>query len=192
MPTDARYLIESVFGEESAIPVGLQQSNLTVIGQQMADASQAKNNTLTFAAGYKRGDVMDWWSEAKTPSRLGEQSMNIVLARWESERLVPWVNRNHAWAYSTARIAERLIATAYLPADNKKRAEYERVLDTLPDKGKWSVLLPFEKNKAGIWTVQAWAKESKYKPANLLTWQYDAGAGLRLLEENTDKEGGTE
>lgn len=191
MPGDARYLIESVFGDDSVIPVDLQQSNITVKGRQMADASHAKNNTLTFAAGYKRGDVMDWWSEARTPSRLGEQSMNVVLARWESERFLPWVSRNYAWAYSTVRIAERLISTAYLPSDNKKLAEYERALETLPDKGKWSILLPFEKNEAGKWVVQAWKKESKYKPANLLTWQYDSGAGLRLIDENVD-EGGAE
>lgn len=186
MPLDARNLVEGVFGEASDIPAGLIKANVTVTGQQMADASMAKNNTLTFAAGYRRGDVIDWWSEAKTPSRLGEASVNVVLARWVNGKLQPWVVRNSAWAYSTVRMAERLIANACQPETAEKIAEYERVLETLPDKGKWSVLLPFEKNQQGQWLAQAWTLESQYKSARQLVWQYDDHAGLRLLETVMD------
>lgn len=192
MPTDARNLIENVFGEESVIPVGLQKSSLTVQGQQMADASLAKNNTLTFAAGYKRGNVIDWWSEAKTPSRLGEASMNVILAYWQDGKLLPWVNSSHAWAYSTVRIAERLMATAKLPLNDAMLEEYERTLESLPDKGKWSVLLPLQRNEEGKWLAQAWTKENEYQPAQLLTWQYDTVAGLQLFKESMNKEGDTE
>lgn len=178
MPNDARQLIEGVFGDYSEVPVGLQKNSLIVEGQQMADASQAKNNTLTFANGYRRGDVLDWWSEAKTPSRLGEASVNVVLARWESDKLFPWVRRDHAWQYSTMRVAERLIAKVDVPAE--QQAEYQRVLETLPDKGKWSLLLPLSESGDGSFTGHAWSQESKYKPATLQVWQYDAGFGLRL------------
>ncbi len=186
MPHDARYLIESVFGDDSQIPIGLQQANLTVQGQQMADASHAKNNTLTLVSGYKRGDVMDWWSEAKTPSRLGEQSINVVLARWENERLVPWVKRNHAWAYSTVKIAERLIAKVQLPATVNQLAEYNRAQESLPDKGKWSLLLPLERNSNDNWVAQAWTSDQN-KAAQLLTWEYSAQTGLQMVSENNYK-----
>ena len=177
MPGDARELIETVFGDESDIPAGLQKNSLTVAGQQMAEASQAKNNTLTFASGYRRGDVLDWWSEAKTPSRLGEASVNVVLARWEGGRLAPWVQRQHAWAYSTVRIAERLITQAEIPADQQD--EFQRALETLPGQGKWSILLPLNETDHGIFVAHAWNQESKYKPAALQAWQYDADFGLR-------------
>ena len=118
--------------------------------------------------------------------------MNVILAYWENDKLLPWVNRKHAWAYSTVRIAERLIAAACLPSDEKMIEEYKHVQETLPDKGKWSVLLPLKKSKSGIWLAQAWTKSNKYQPARLLTWQYDADAGLRLFEENIDKEGDSE
>lgn len=186
MPHDARHLIESVFGDDSQIPIGLQQANLTVQGQQMADASHAKNNTLTLVSGYKRGDVMDWWSEAKTPSRLGEQSINVVLARWENDRLVPWVKRNYAWAYSAVKIAERLIAKVKLPATVNQLAEYNRVLESLPDKGKWSLLLPLEKILNGKWDAQAWTSDQN-KAAQLLTWEYSSKTGLQMVIENNDK-----
>lgn len=186
MPHDARYLIESVFGNDSQIPEGLQQANLIVQGQQMADASHAKNNTLTLVSGYKRGDVMDWWSEAKTPSRLGEQSVKVVLARWENDRLVPWVKRNHAWAYSTVKIAERLMAKMQLPATVNQLAEYNRVLESLPDKGKWSLLLPLEQNSTGNWVAQAWTSDQN-KASQLLTWEYGAQTGLQMVSENNYK-----
>lgn len=186
MPHDARHLIESVFGDDSQIPIGLQQANLTVQGQQMADASHAKNNTLTLVSGYKRGDVMDWWSEAQTPSRLGEQSINVVLARWENERLVPWVKRNHAWAYSTVKIAERLMAKVQLPATVNQLAEYNRVLESLPDKGKWSLLLPLEQNSSGKWVAQAWTSDQN-KAAQLLIWEYSAQTGLQMVSESNYK-----
>ena len=182
MPHDARYLIESVFGDESKIPSGLQQANLTVQGQQMADASHAKNNTLTLVSGYKRGDVMDWWSEGKTPSRLGEQSNNVVLARWDNNRLLPWVSRSHAWAYSTVKIAERLMAKVQLPTNSLQLTEYNRVLETLPDKGKWSLLLPLEQSANGDWLAQAWTSDQN-KAAQLLTWQYSAETGLQQVSE---------
>ena len=189
MPSGARGLIEDVFGQESFIPEGLQKANLTVQGEQMAEASLAKSNTLTFATGYRRGDVMDWWSEAKTPSRLGRSSINVVLSRWEGENLVPWASRVHAWAYSTVQIAEWWIAKAFLPADNRRLTEYQRALETLPDKGKWSVLLPLEKNQNGKWCAQAWTIETPDRTAKLLTWQYDANTGLQLMEINREAEG---
>lgn len=187
MPQDARELIESVYGEDSAIPQGLRQANLTVQGQHMADASLAKNNTLTLVSGYKRGDVMDWWSEAKTPSRLGEQSINVILARWENNRLAPWVKRKHAWAYSSVKIAERLMAKVQFPEVPEQLSEYQRVLETLPDKGKWSLLLPLAQNAQGQWLAKAWSSDQN-KAAQLLTWQYDAKTGLQLLNDE-NKEG---
>jgi CRISPR-associated endonuclease/helicase Cas3 len=88
MPDDARQLIESVFGEDAAIPEGLQSNANAAEGRGYADASVAQQNTVKLATGYVRGGI-DWWSEAKTPSRLGEASMNVLLARWEGDHLRP-------------------------------------------------------------------------------------------------------
>jgi len=185
MPEDARPLIEGVFGEASDIPQGLQRNNLTVQGQQMAEASLAKMNTLNFSAGYRRGDVLDWWSEAKTPSRLGDASVNVVLVRWEGGCLSPWAQRPaYAWAYSTVRVAERLLASAPPPEDGTRQEEYLRITEQLPGKGKWSILLALEQNKTGRWQAQAWSGESLGRPAQLRRWEYDDRVGLRLVDDN--------
>lgn len=181
MPEDARTLIEGVFGDASHIPEGLQQNNLTVQGQQMAEASHAKMNALNFANGYKRGDVMDWWSEAKTPSRLGDASVNVVLARWENGQLLPWAQRSsHAWAYSTVRVAERLLASVPQPKDSAQLQEFLRITDQLPSKGRWSILLALEQTKTGCWQAQAWSGEILGQSAKLRLWEYDGKMGLRL------------
>lgn len=189
MPEDARTLIEGVFGEASDIPQGLQRNNLTVQGQQMAVASLAKVNTLNFADGYKRGDVLDWWSEAKTPSRLGDASVNVVLARWEGGRLSPWAQRpSHAWAYSAVRVAERLLASASQPEGGTRQKEHMRITEQLPGKGKWSILLALEQTKTGRWQAHAWSGESQGRPAQLRLWEYDEGMGLWLVDEPTSEE----
>lgn len=184
MPEDARTLIEGVFGEASEIPENLQRNNLSAQGQQMAEASLAKMNALNFAAGYRRGDVMDWWSEAKTPSRLGDANVNVVLARWVGGHLVPWAEHpTHAWAYSTVRVAERLLASVPQPEDSVLQQELLRITDQLPSKGKWSILLALEQTKTGRWQAQAWSGESPGRPAQLRLWEYDGDMGLRLAAD---------
>lgn len=160
MPEDARDLIEGVFGDgdtiPGAIPDGLQRSADRADAQGFADASMAQANTVTFSAGYTR-EGTDWWSDAKVPSRLGEATRDVVLARWDGDALLPWAAhavRRHAWAYSTVRVAERLIARAVEPVSSARKAAIEVALETLPGKGRWSVLLPLEHTQAG-WVGEA-------------------------------------
>ena len=65
--------------------------------------------------------------------------------------------------------------------------EYQRVLESLPDKGKWSLLLPLSESGDGTYIGHAWNEASKYKPAALQAWQYDADFGLRLQTTETDE-----
>lgn len=188
MPFDARDLIEGVFGDEAPVPDGLRHRKNTVLGQQFADASYARANALNHATGYKRGEVVDWWSEAKTPSRLGEATLNLFLARWVDGKILPWAQRKHAWPYSTLRIAERLIAKPAEFADRAQSDAYAEALEQLPDKGKWSVLLPFTCDESGIWRVLAWTGGSEKRPAELRAWQYDSAMGLRMIDQETTEE----
>lgn len=186
MPGDARHVIESVFGDEAVFPEGLQSNANTADGQGYADASIAQQNTVKLATGYVRGGI-DWWSEAKTPSRLGEASMNVLLARWDGDFLRPWVQGNYGWAYSTVRVAERLIAKTAEPSSPARKAALEQVLLTLPNKGQWLVLLALEETSSG-WIGKAWNKGAQDKAENELTWTYDERIGLRQVEKNTEED----
>lgn len=189
MPDDARELIESVFGEDTAIPDGLQSNANVAEGRGYADASVAQQNTVKLATGYVRGG-MDWWSEAKTPSRLGEASMNVLLACWKGDRLRPWADGPHGWAYSSVRVAERLIARAAEPSSPARKTAVEQLLQTLPNKGRWSVLLPLDETPWG-WAGDAWSAPTSHKMERLWKWVYDPLTGLRQIDGTApqDEEG---
>jgi CRISPR-associated endonuclease/helicase Cas3 len=70
MPENARYLIESVYGEEALaeIPDALQESALAEEGGRMAQRSQAELNLLNIEAGYQQEENNIWWDEAVTPT----------------------------------------------------------------------------------------------------------------------------
>lgn len=186
MPEDARRLIEHVFGDSCEFPAGLQANANAAEGQGFADASVAQQNTVKLATGYERGGL-DWWSEARTPSRLGEAATSVLLARWDGDVLTPWTehaNDRHAWAYSAVRIAERLIARPSEATTTQRKAAVERAMESLPAKGKWSVLLPFEETSQG-WIGAAWTAATKSKAERLLKWIYDPVTGLQPYDDDS-------
>ncbi len=184
MPDDARRLIEGVFGSDAEVPPGLQDNALAAEGLGYAAQTQAQMNTLKLAGGYTRG-VIDWWSEAQTPSRLGDASSSVALARWVDGRLQPWVDRperRHGWAYSSLRVAERLIAATAPMTDPLRQAALDAALAELPAQGRWTVLLPLEHSAAG-WVGEALTAARQNQPARRLRWRYDPRRGLELLTD---------
>ena len=176
MPEDARELIEGVFGGNTIFPLSLEANATTAKGCEYADASVAQQNTIKLVSGYARGAI-DWWSEAKTPSRLGDPTVDVVLARWQGEQLRPWIEGRNGWAYSTVRVPERLIAQLHedpLPAREKVITE---TLLSLPNKGKWCVLLPLQQTGGG-WIGEAWSAAGKKEAPVLRRWKYDKTSGL--------------
>lgn len=177
MPCDARRVIEAVYGEEVVAPEGLARIAQHAEGEDQSEASQGQQNSIKLDEGYTRGHI-DWWAEAATPSRLGERTSEVVLARWDGDRLLPWAAHDKpraAWAYSTLRVAQRLIATTAEPADPARQQELQRVLDELPGHGRWSVVLALELTGEG-WTGSALAGPEGKEV--LKAWRYDPRLGL--------------
>lgn len=185
MPGDARDLIESVFGDEALMPDGLAANANRAEGEASAERSQGGANVVKLTAGYVRGEVIDWWSEAKTPSRLGEASTTVVLARWDGDEIRPWVahdNPASAWAYSSLRVAERLVARRASGSTPAREAALCAAAEQMPGGGKWAVLMPMESAGQGAWTGVALTGEGKHRPAELHQWVYSSAAGLLRLE----------
>lgn len=182
MPDDARHLIETVFSETEELPPALEKSAMKAKGQAMSEASLAQQNTLKIDGGYRRGDIGDWWSDAKTPSRLGEETIEIMLAKWVDGNWVRWADG--VWSYSMVKMAARLLAKCEAPLDAQQQTSYVQLQQTLPSQGKWCVLLPLSQRKDGVWQGQGWTagNEKKGKKPELLTWLYDADFGLRMAE----------
>ncbi|WP_158213287.1 CRISPR-associated helicase Cas3' [Pigmentiphaga sp. NML080357] len=189
MPADARRLIEGVFTEDVDLPAGLQPVANHVIGEESSEASHAYRNAIKLDVGYVwRGE--QWWSDAQTPTRLGEASASVVLCRWDGERLLPWATHaqpRHAWAYSTVRVPERLIAEVVPPSDPQRLRAWEEAKLTLPDQGKWSVLLPLEKTGRD-WIGVAMGRASSGELVSR-QWVYDARFGLFPLPLRVNERG---
>jgi CRISPR-associated endonuclease/helicase Cas3 len=183
---NVRSLIESVFGEDADIPAGLQKVADKAHGKDFGDASLGMHNVIKPDVGYEYGGSA-WWGEAKTPSRLGEASVDVVLARWDGDTLQPWAGRRedrHAWAYSTVRVAARLISgtvngQGLSPA---RQAERQRALADLPGGGKWGVLLALDE------TPDGWVGKAGFDPDGKgcfvsKGWVYDEALGLMMLSK---------
>lgn len=187
MPRQARALIEGVFSGEAEVPEGLEANANAAEGKRYGDISEAGANCVKPGGGYARLDN-DWLEDAKTPSRLGEATKEILLACWEGDELRPWFpheKRRHAWAYSSVRMAARQITEVPDPASETRLAALKAVKESLPGKGRWVVVLPLELID-GHWVGQALgAPPNDKQPARLRIWRYDERMGL-LAEEAPD------
>jgi len=180
MPEDARRLIEGVYGEAAAeqVPAALQASHNRAQGDDGAKTAQARLNSIELDAGYAINGPEDWWRDARTPTRLGEASVTVRLARWDGQRLSPWCDGPLAWQLSQVRIREALLKKRAETDDKALEQAVAQATEALPDKGKWTVLLPLIKNADGVWQGAGVDDREREK-----TVYYDADLGLRFAEE---------
>ncbi|MCP5410524.1 MAG: hypothetical protein H6963_14700 [Chromatiaceae bacterium] len=178
MPEDARALIEGVYGIETTIPDGLWQATAQAQGANKAKASVAVLNQLNLESGYTILDAANWWDEAKTPTRLGEETTIVWLARWDSGELKPFHDQApFAWQQSSVAMRTALIAEAVALPEIPTRI-IESCREQLPAKGKWGVLLPLVREISAVW--RGIAKDLK---GDQITFFYDTTQGLMTAKE---------
>lgn len=181
MPEDARVLIEGVYGEEAELimPEALRELHFEVEGNLGAERSQARLNSIDLDSGYEN-DNTTWWDDAITPTRLGEASTTVRLVRWDGTTLRPWATGSRqVWQLSQVQVRQRMIAS--MPEsfeDAALQAAVEKLLPELPDKGRWTVLLPLKDAGEGWWCGQA--VDGK---GDLIPIFYDGLQGLQLENE---------
>lgn len=187
MPDDARDLIETVFGGDAELPEGLEGSAIKAAGAALGNASSAVRNSVKIDAGYVRAGL-EWDEDSVAPSRLGEDTVDVLLGRWEGDQLLPWRADKpaaHAWAYSTLRVAKRLMSGAVPPATPARQATLEAVRESLPGAGKWVVVLALEE-LAGVFTGTG-SSLAKDGSERLTRWQYSRSSGLTAVpDKGTD------
>ncbi|MEM7180308.1 MAG: CRISPR-associated helicase Cas3' [Spirochaetota bacterium] len=182
MPEDARELIEFVYGSGEPIPSALQaisQKNKEKFKQTRA---VAKNNHIKIKEGYSTLDDI-LWNDTNAPTRLGEETVQVVLAKYDKGRLYPSYNKGkHSWANSQVKAMSYLIAEEREVKKSPLREEIARVREFLPKKGKYSLLLPITKAEGGEWTGTALDKDK-----NEIVYTYNPKIGFRRLETGKNK-----
>jgi CRISPR-associated endonuclease/helicase Cas3 len=176
MPDDARALIEGVYGADpDSLPKGLQQSSWQAQGSRQADRGIADANVLELLDGYGDGEK-PWWDDEVTPTRLGDESRTCYLARWDGRTLRPWIDHGeHRWQRSALQVRARMLAEI-LPGDEITEKDLEACCRQLPDKGKWSLLLPLRSEGNG------WRSDGLNAKGESVRVQYNRTTGLEVVK----------
>lgn len=180
MPEDARDLIEHVFGpdSESAIPPNLRGRTERAVGENQADRALARLNGLKLSQGY-RATVLDWPEDVFLPTRLGEPTVTLRLARAEGGRLAPWHEEStHPWQRSEVQVRRALVA-AEDPALGTEVLQALRA--GMPDEGRYAVVGVLARSAEG-WEGRA--VDARGKPIKL---GYSRETGLEIGRMNTEE-----
>lgn len=174
MPDDARNLIEAAFSESAdIIPEPLRLRDQKAEAQWQADKSLAHINMLKLDEGYT-ATISQWREDMRTPTRLGAMDTTVRLARWDGTTLTPWYSDgDFPWDMSQVSIRNGLVDAEAEHDDLSLAAAVAQLKERLPDKGKWSVLVPLMQGEDGRWRGPALDRQ---KAAVVL--EYDRLAGV--------------
>lgn len=147
MPGDARVLIEAVYSEKAqeGIPEALRSlcwnAERTVSGHR----GMARLNALKLAKGYTRASAEDsggWDKETRVPTRIGNDSVDVALARIDGDRLAPYADvPEFAWDLSILKLPK----SAWKKAQEKIPGNLQRAIGQLKEDVKllkWVEALP--------------------------------------------------
>ncbi|QWF70615.1 CRISPR-associated helicase Cas3' [Methylomonas paludis] len=151
IPKNIRPLIEAVYGDKFPMPKGLETTDTKAIGDANAERSHAGFNTINFDMGYTMAGQV-WAEDLDMPTRLGDETIMLTLAKWEDGQLHPFGKPDkHAWQKSEIRVLAKNISEL-LPLSEAQQQAFDVVKNQLPSQGKWLNLLPMLWNaEKGLW-----------------------------------------
>jgi len=163
MPEDARHLIESVYGDDVEIPVPLEQASLIAEAEQKAQSGMGEFNQLRLDKGYtwlSAGQNGGWDEDVHIPTRLGGDTVTVMLATAENEALHPYAKTSkHAWALSQINLPARDWAQAQKLIPDSWQETIRQLRETEPAL-KWTEVFPLVEetqyiyHEAGGWNLQ--------------------------------------
>jgi CRISPR-associated endonuclease/helicase Cas3 len=156
MPDDARVLIEAAFSDQADnIPEPLRKRDNNAEAKQLTDKSLAHINMLKLDEGYT-ATINQWREDMKTPTRLGTMDSTVRLARWDGRTLRPWyTDGQFPWDMSQVSLRSSLVDAEAENEDPALAKAVAQLKEKLPDKGKWSVLVPLSQGEGGCWQGRA-------------------------------------
>jgi CRISPR-associated endonuclease/helicase Cas3 len=148
MPDDARELIEYVYSNTgNELPENLTDSHIAAEGNELSQRGMAGFNALKHELGYIRDYRVEtpWDDEARFPTRLGEDTHAVYLARWENNQLSPWVNEGRFyWDMSSTNVNKGLL-TGLAPLQNTElKQAVEKMRQDVLVFDEFSVIVPLQ------------------------------------------------
>ncbi len=113
-PGSVRALLEKVYNDETAVPDNLLRETSQAQGKRACDKSLSALNLLNLGEGYGGDSSNVWHDRVETPTRLGDESERVYLAREREGALVPLIEaEHHPWEMSAMSLpAEPKLALA--------------------------------------------------------------------------------
>ena len=175
LPNDARTIIDAVYSDQAmdTVPETLQKRDMEQEGKDNAAKNQAVFNGLALMDGYTKV-LNKWVDDMIAPTRLSDPSINIRLARWNGSELIAWDETNDLFAWDMSQVNVRTsLITSNAPFEETLSKAHKDLIDLLPDKGKYSLLLPLTKIN-NLWQSKAYQKDKEI----LVT--YNCKIGLQI------------
>ncbi|WP_320171111.1 CRISPR-associated helicase Cas3' [Maridesulfovibrio sp.] len=157
LPEEARELVESVYGPGVEAPAVFDEQELKAFGEEVAGKSLAGFASLDFSSGYNSNEGQ-WDNDTLTPTRLGEESRQLRLLKFENGKLSFWASSGgeSVTVKDCMRSEVRVSAKKVKQAVNKGlEDDVEELKSRMPDKGRWCECLVLHEGEEGMWSGQA-------------------------------------
>lgn len=178
MPGGARELIEGVYSEEGEpFPEALDQASWEAEGEQYADGDMARFNALALQVGYN-ADSGRWTEDERIPTRLGADTHDVYLTRYEDGTLSPWVSGKYPWDLSRAKISVARLTELSTDLPEGLKSALDKLKLQEKELNEFSFVLPLSCTDDGHWIA-----EGVDGKGNQVEVVYDQDLGLLLGDE---------
>ncbi|MFP4037634.1 MAG: hypothetical protein ACLFUE_08950, partial [Desulfobacteraceae bacterium] len=140
---------------ENLVPEALREADNKARADAMAKMTMAGINGLEIDQGYG-GEVLGWRDEEVSPTRLGDPTIRLRLARWDGKSLSPWSKEpsiGMAWSLSEVGVPAWRVAGGVEAADPGLKDAMDKAVEEMPDRCRWSTLVPMTPAGSGTWTA---------------------------------------
>ncbi|MYN14333.1 CRISPR-associated helicase Cas3' [Pusillimonas sp. TS35] len=174
-PGAVRSLVEAVYGREAEpVPERLRKASNEQAGKDLAIKSLTEFNALDVSRGYcMDSNTMHWYEESDTPTRLGDETLTLYLARVKDNGLQPLVpSTDFPWEHSSVRVRRTLAAGLAPTWQNRYGPAIQHLRDRFPLLAEPAFIVPLEDKGEHL------IAELEDERRQVLILQYDQRLGL--------------
>lgn len=179
MPEDARPFIEGVYGENAEdFPESLEEASQMAEGESVAKKDIALRNRLKPESGYSRKGCQAWDEDIRIPTRLGENTVMLHLARYENGSLTPLAEGDYPWDLSSLRVYESKLCGISQDTPDELKLRLDQLKESEKRLNPYSVVLPMVPCGDGEWQAEGQNANGKTVPV-----VYSRTMGLLIDDE---------
>lgn len=178
-PKDARYLIESVYGDlREATPPEFEKKELQKLGEQYAEFDMANLGGIDFKNGYMK-DKSVWEDDGRVATRLGHPTTTVQLTLHDGGEFSPF---EKGWEASSLNVSHSYIKSENFPSKQIRDAFGKALQEEKLKDFAWITYMVLEEsNEKGVWLGSGKNDNDK-----VVQFRYDKIHGLLRMKEVED------